>query len=73
MLSETTKDYATYHEQVVAACVDLMHNHCRNDDGSIMTDDQLRQFFGVVCSYEEEFKENMPPKDVAEAQWEAIT
>ena len=67
------EDYATFHARVVDACVDLMLGRCINDDGSTMNEEELRYFFGTVCSYEVEFKDKQTPEEVAEAQWEAIT
>ena len=67
------EDYAIYHAQVVDACVDLMSGRCINEDGTKMSDEEIRHFFGEVCSYEDEFKDAQKPQDVAEAQWEAIT
>jgi hypothetical protein len=70
---EIPEDYKAFHEAVTQACVDLMTGRCVNDDGSMWTADEVREFFDKQCSFEEEFAEGMKPAEVAEAQWEAIT
>jgi len=67
------KAYDEYHSKVVEACVDLMRGRITGEDGGADTDEDLRHFFGNACSYEEEFADGQTPKQVAEAQWEAIT
>jgi hypothetical protein len=66
-------DYRTYHAMVVDACVKLMSRHCLNDDGSQMSEKDLREFFDKQCTYHDEFAGKQSPEEVAEAQWEAIT
>jgi hypothetical protein len=68
-----SQEYDEYRAAVAQACVELMHGHCNDEDGKPMSDGKIRYFFGVVCSYEDEFKEGLKPEEVAQAQWEAIT